>query len=120
MRKVMGWAKHCICRDCWKEEHPNDYDEPNERVERKTAHLKLSPLRGSVKQVSWAKKLRIDMIERIHALIDFSMADEALKQAFHAICMADEAKWWIENRSRNTASIIEEMYDKFHNPESVH
>lgn len=111
-RKAYGWGMYCICKDCYRAEH-TDYAESDKRMDELTQRKNLPPLRGTLKQIQWGKKLRVEMIERVESSLNWEAATPLDRDVLHAFYQQDEARYWIDNRSKNTTHLFSEMYEKF-------
>jgi hypothetical protein len=59
-RKIEYWEQNGICTECYKKQQA-------ELMAAKTQEMSLPTLEGSEKQIAWAEKIRVQMIERLES-----------------------------------------------------
>lgn len=69
----------------------------------------MKALTGSARQKEWAEKIRSEKIIGI-----YSMKDDDREDAIAAISMLKKASFWIDNRSKSGAQIIQEAVQSLH------
>ncbi len=87
----------------------------------------LPELIGTEKQIAWAEKIRLSMIEEIERYVerykdgivatreagkDTSMTPQALNRTFYRILDNEQAIWWIEHRSDSPQLLFHKMLRK--------
>lgn len=124
-RKLDWYTRVGVCPSCYKAKMSQDVE---------AASVGLPPLQGSEKQVAWAAKLRIEMLDRIvgqtrdkvrsiFARIEAGEANKAPAEQIEvaiqenekilAVCDQIErivnSSWWIEHRSDPTNAILSDF-----------
>lgn len=60
--------------------------------------MNLPALSGSEKQIAWAGKIRLQMIETIRRVTDIDNLDPRSRSMFDELKGKTEARWWIDRR----------------------
>ena len=103
----LEWAARSRCPACDPkmrkrdaERRQNELADARERESR----MGLDPLRGSAKQVDWATRVRVDLLEAAFDELDL---DEAAfnSQIAGPASQVDAARWWIDNRELAPAEL---------------
>jgi hypothetical protein len=107
-----AWAKQNpegLCPDCWKADQQAKRETALAAQKAKTPEIEaaspltLPALTGSEKQISWARDIRAQFLEKIQGRKikwEEVLASETPKvKAEVDKIMTTSAKWWIENRS---------------------
>jgi len=106
--------KDWYCEKCKKEYFRKETSKLTE------AHRELgfSELEGSSKMISWAEKIRAELINKVNYLqnslsfesdLDKKVSDEAFQAFFQEWQANTEAKWWIDRRKMNVRDISTEI-----------
>ena len=106
--------KDWYCEKCKKEYFKK------QTTELSNAHKSIGfqELQGSEKMISWAEKIRGEMVNKVNYLkqsLTFknddekAMSDKAFEEFFAKWYTETEAKWWIDNRRMNVRDISNQI-----------
>jgi hypothetical protein len=113
--------KDWYCDKCKKEY----FEKQTSELSKSHKKIGFSELTGSVKMISWAEKIRAELINKVNYLKDSltfanendkKLSETAFEKFFEKWQEETEAKWWIDNRkmtvrdiSNQVAAISEEI-----------
>lgn len=108
--------KNWYCEDCKKEY----FKKQTENLEKAHQSIGFSELKGTQKQISWAEKIRSEMINKVDYLeksLKFNTDDEKqLSEKAFDIFLKEwhgitQAKWWVENRRMTVRDISKRIQE---------
>lgn len=96
--RKLAWLATCDCPVCYKAK----MDEM--RAEQEKAE-NLPELEGSEKQVAWARKIRIELLDEVKDFMHNFKEDEQTKAFTAWVKGHKSAKFWIDNRTASAQQI---------------
>lgn len=96
-RKKAWLEQHALCPDCQKKQREKETKKALEA----TAGLDLPALKGSRKQIEWARGIRAKKVEEAAIFLDPKLPKEIQEKAdkfYHWYISHTDASWWIDHR----------------------
>jgi hypothetical protein len=106
--------KDWYCKTCTAEY----LDKQTSKLTKAHASMGFPPLKGTPKRISWAEKIRAELLNKVNFLkerltFDDPKAKKASDRAFNLLLQKwqsqNDAKWWIDNRSMTVRDISESV-----------
>jgi len=106
--------KDWYCDKCKKQY----FEKQTSELSKAHKNIGFSELKGSVKMISWAEKIRAELINKVNYLKDRltfknedekSLSEKAFKKFFAQWQKKTEAKWWIDNRKITVRDISNQI-----------
>lgn len=103
----LEWAARAKCPACDPKMRKRDDERRAAELadaQGRETRMGLEPLRGSAKQIGWATRVRVDLLEAAFNELDL---DEAAfnTQVAGPASQVDAARWWIDNRELAPAAL---------------
>ncbi|WP_242154828.1 hypothetical protein [Sphingomonas sp. BAUL-RG-20F-R05-02] len=103
MDRKAAWLKTTKCKSCFVAEKRTEQADAAAGDSAAIAHLALSPLIGSDRQIAWASTIRA---KRLAAMISATSPGDPAD--YRACLHVTDAKWWIDHRELSDAGLIAE------------
>ena len=101
MDRKAAWLKTTKCKSCFVAEKRTEQADAAAGDSAAIAHLALSPLIGSDRQIAWASIIRA---KRLSTIIAAAPLDDPADH--HVCCIISDAKWWIDHRELSDADLL--------------
>ncbi|MGB9152903.1 MAG: hypothetical protein WCD70_07425 [Alphaproteobacteria bacterium] len=92
------WLAKGVCDVCQQERVAK-------QIAKQIQEMRLPALTGTQKQISWAKRIRYEAIERLQAILASSHTPLA-ESLVEAVCAESSAAWWIDNNNQNSTTLL--------------
>ena len=108
--------KDWYCEKCKKEY----FKKKTDQLSAASQSIGFPPLTGSEKMISWAEKIRADLINKVNYLktslkfeseADKAISDQAFENLFKEWQTETASKWWIDNRKMTVRDISLKISD---------
>lgn len=98
---AFGISKHQVCPKCLKSQKSQDLEKRNRAVLAEAAGFEeehaLPELTGSEKQVSWATRVRYQVLSEIQDADEHPEDQDTAEQTIQAAKALTRAGWWLDN-----------------------
>jgi len=99
------WMERGVCPDCYRAQKDEEKRQENERAANLKNEIGFVDLTGSEKQIAWAVSIRQKMYENLCKRFS-PVPGFGYSLMVEAINLETSAKWWIDNRSTDSATAM--------------
>jgi hypothetical protein len=106
-----------LCYECWQAELARQREEEYQKAVQEAQESGLPGLTGTEKQIAWAERIRISILEKVEGLLDKMLKSENpnlenIELARRAIQAKTSASWWIDHRDSHPYRILQEVAEE--------
>lgn len=103
-----------LCSECWQAELTRQREEEYQKAVQEAQDSGLPELTGTEKQIAWAERVRISLLEKVEELLDKMLKSENpnlenIELARKAIQAKTSASWWIDHRDSHPYQMLEDV-----------